>query len=225
MKRNREVIKFYLFGDSICYGQLVSGPNTWANLLAQKIEELDADTFHHIIQNAGVNGNTTRQALERIHYDVTSHEPDFVLVQFGMNDCNYWETDKGMPRVSPKAFMANIEEIVEKCFLSGAKHCFLNTNHISLKGKFKHIDNFTYDTSNSRYSEIIRVAHSNLVASGFNVTLIDIEKEWNAWLSGDKNRNLQSLLLDDGIHLSPAGHYLYSQIITPVILPIIASRN
>ena len=41
-------------------------------------------------------------------YDVQSHEVDVLVVGFGMNDCNYWMTDKGVPRVSQNAFRANL---------------------------------------------------------------------------------------------------------------------
>ena len=110
-----QTIKLYLFGDSICFGQLVSSYKTWASSLATALEKLNNSETRFLVQNAGVNGNTTRQALERLYYDVISHSPKYVLIQFGMNDCNYWETDRGLARVSPTAFMANLKEIVCKC--------------------------------------------------------------------------------------------------------------
>ena len=68
MKTN---FKIYLFGDSICFGQHVSLNNTWAHQLAIKLQELDLPDKNIIVQNPSINGNTTRQALERLHY-VTS---------------------------------------------------------------------------------------------------------------------------------------------------------
>jgi len=151
----QKTINLYLFGDSICFRQLVSSHKTWATALTKSFEALHLPGKQFLVQNAGVNGNTTRQALERMHYDVTSHAPDYVLIHFGMNDCNYWETDQGMPIVSPAAFMANPQEIVKKSLCSGVKHCFINTNHPSMKGLFRYISNKTYDQSNREYSTLI----------------------------------------------------------------------
>ena len=67
---------FYLFGDSICYGQEVSANLTWVMALAIARINLYIFEENAFLHNAGVNGNTTRLALERMHYDVTSHFPD-----------------------------------------------------------------------------------------------------------------------------------------------------
>lgn len=210
-------ISFYLFGDSICYGQLVSVHQTWALALAKALNETPELAGHVLVQNTGVNGNTTRQALERMNYDVTSHSPDFVMVQFGMNDCNYWETDKGLPRVSPKSFVANLEEIVERALVSGTRHCFLNTNHPSLKGEFSHFKEKTYEQSNAEYSDLIRVAYRNLARDRRPVTLIDMEEAWSRNLREDTAGPLGRLLLPDGIHLSDDGHRLYAEVIIPLV--------
>jgi len=84
----KQNVQLYLFGDSICFGQLISGHRTWASSLAESLEGLNSEHKTFLVQNVGVNGNTTRQALERLNYDVTSHAPKYVLIQFGMNDCN-----------------------------------------------------------------------------------------------------------------------------------------
>lgn len=217
-EKNKRPIKFYLFGDSICFGQLVSSHETWASSLAVELAVLDNDLSYYLVQNAGVNGNTTRQALERMQYDVISHKPDYLLIQFGMNDCNYWETDNGMPRVTKQAFVANLEEIVMKAIGAGAKHCFINTNHPSLKGKFKFPVNKSYDESNAEYSDLIRMAYANLLDKGYPVTLFDIELGWKNIIQKNPQIRLENLLLSDGIHLSREGHLIYKKIIIETLV-------
>lgn len=217
MTKAIKVLNLNIFGDSISFGQLVSQHKTWAGRLALELENQFHPYAKFVVQNLGVNGHTTRQALERIHYDVTSHHPDFALVQFGMNDCNYWETDNGHPRVSEKAFIANIQEIIEKIIACGTHHCFLNTNHPSAKGYFKHTSK-SYDESNSLYSTYIREAHTALIKKKLSVTLIDIEDSWNNHLRKNAECKLSDLLLPDGIHLSEKGHSLYKEIITPIVI-------
>ncbi len=202
---------FYLLGDSICFGQLVSPHRTWVSRVAEMLPGLL--TCRVLVQNASINGNTTRQALERMAYDITSHSPDYLLVQFGMNDCNYWETDRGVPRVSKAAFSANLLEIVERALVTGTRHIFLNTNHPSLKGAFRHLPTQTHFASNREYNEVIRATHRLMMEGKMPVTLIDIEDVWNRRLRGEDAERLEDLLLEDGIHLSPLGHDLYFEIV------------
>src|SRR3989344_2181705 len=108
-------MNIFFFGDSICSGQGVSVHKTWVTRISQNLENLEKKYKIPItVTNSSINGNTTRQALERIHYDVLSHGVDIILIQFGMNDCNYWSTDKGLPRISKQAFKSNLLEIIEK---------------------------------------------------------------------------------------------------------------
>lgn len=203
-------IRLFLFGDSICYGQLVSSHKTWAVALAEKLEASSTKHLSFVIQNASVNGNTTRQALERMSYDVTSHRPDYVLVQFGMNDCNYWQSDNGLPRVSEEAFAANLEEIIKKCFACGVKHVFLATNHLSQKDLFQQNRQVSYEESNRKYNKVIRGTYKQICSKGIkNVTLCDNERKWIQILTKDQFIKLERLLLNDGIHLSEAGHDVY----------------
>lgn len=211
-----KIIKLFIFGDSIGYGQLVSHHKTWAAKLSEKLSKsIRENSF--VIQNASVNGNTTRQALERMSYDVTSHSPDILIVQFGMNDCNYWASDFGSPRVSKNAFSANLIEIIEKALNCNVRHIFLNTNHPSLKTGIEHIEGLTHTDSNREYNEVIRKTF-NEVISHFPITLIDIEGEFEKELNTNMKMKLNDLLLQDGIHLSEEGHNLYFKIIEPIML-------
>ena len=211
-------IKLYLFGDSICFGQLVNSYKTWAFNLAVELAKIKNLGAPFVVQNAGVNGNTTRQALQRMHYDVTSHCPDFIMIQFGMNDCNYWADDLVLPRVSHQSFAANIEEIVDRSVAAGVRHCFLNTNHPSLKGEFSHYSGISYDQSNEQYNQLIRDVHKGMVSKGKPVTLIDMEKTWLSHLKNSSTLQHQRLLLEDGIHLSEKGHLLYSNNLIPSVI-------
>ena len=97
--------KLIFFGDSICTGQYVSIHKGWVNKLSKSLSSENI-----MILNSSVNGRTSRQALEDMPYHVQEQRPNYLVIQFGMNDCNYWESDKGVPRVSPKSFEANIIE-------------------------------------------------------------------------------------------------------------------
>ena len=210
--------KLYLFGDSICFGQLVNAHKTWAVNLSHALNQLINLRDPFIVQNAGVNGNTTRQALLRMHYDVISHRPDFLMIQFGMNDCNYWADDINLPRVSEKSFKANLEEMVDRGISVGVKHFFLNTNHPSTKGGIPHNKSLSYEKSNSDYNQVIREAHHEMVKSSKPVTLIDMEEVFNSLIVSSENIILKDLLLEDGIHLSENGHEVYIKYLIPIVI-------
>ena len=217
MKTN---FKIYLFGDSICFGQHVSLNNTWAHQLAIKLQELDLPDKNIIVQNPSINGNTTRQALERLQFSVTSQKPDIVVVQFGMNDCNFWDADNGEPRVSKNSFNSNLEEILEKILAAGTSKCILNTNHPSNKGMILN-NKKNYDLFNLEYNNEIRKIYNKFNSKGLNVYLCDNEKAWREFLISNPNILLDHLLLEDGIHLNEKGHDLYKNTLIPIIIKLI----
>lgn len=180
------VSNLFFVGDSISYGQLVSVEKTWVYMVANW---LNRDEMKFIIQNSSIMGNTTREALQRLYNDALYRSASVIYYQFGMNDCNMWDTDKGLPRVSPKTFEANLEELISRARAYKA-YVLLGTNHPSNKSS-------EYDERNKRYNEIIRS-----VCVNNNVGLIDHETYWH-------NINHLEYLLPDGIHLNEKGHKLY----------------
>jgi acyl-CoA thioesterase I len=208
-------IRIIFFGDSICFGQGISIHNGWITMISSSLERLAEKLGLDItVINAGVNGNTTRLALERMPYDVQTHHPDILLVQFGMNDCNYWASDLSLPRVSPNAFIENLREIFLRGAVFGASKIFINTNHPSTRN----IDHFpgleiTYQDSNSYYNSLIRELS---MQSNKEIELNDVELTFNELIKSNK-LDLQDALFDDGIHLSKIGHQLYYELIYPKI--------
>ena len=203
------------FGDSICVGQGVSIHKGWVPQIAMRAESLGKRLgLDLVVVNASVNGSTTRQALERLPYEVQSPGVWVLLVQFGMNDCNYWQTDRGLPRVSRASFAANLEEIIVRGFTFGARRVLLNTNHPTTRNHetFPSTDT-TYEASNIAYNGIIRE-----VAGRFRdrVALNDVERAFRDHVGNDRGR-LDELLLEDGLHLSEAGHDLYFSCVMPAV--------
>jgi lysophospholipase L1-like esterase len=206
--------KFYIFGDSICTGQLVNINKSWVNQLSLVIEK-NFGNEQFIIQNASCNGNTTRQALERMYYDVTSHWPNYLLIQFGLNDCNSWKTDRGLTRVSKMGFISNLEEIINKSLAYNVSHIFLCTNHLTNKNK-------DYDQINIEYSKAIKKLFKKISIKSKKITLIDNFSFWTKFL---KKKKLSDFLLSDGIHLNVEGHKLYEENNIPLILNKLKKYN
>ena len=66
------------FGNSLTYGHGSDKNKTYPDYLRQMLNQS--------VINAGVNGNTTLDGLNRIHKDVLQKEPKLVLIEFGAND-------------------------------------------------------------------------------------------------------------------------------------------
>lgn len=195
------MIKFAVFGDSIAAAQGVSIDKGWPALVAQN----DSSDQKFFVQVFAINGNTTRQALERMPHDIQGKTFDIIAVQFGLNDCNYWVSDNGVPRVSKPAFEANLAEIADRARASGISKIFLITNHPTLKTISSPKIDKTYEEFNETYSELIR----SVVANN-ELQVIDMRAVFKTLITKGPY-TLQDLLLVDGLHLSELGHKIYSE--------------
>jgi len=204
-------MKIFFFGDSTCFGQFVSPHKIW---ITQISKQLELEGYDFWLNNISHSGDTTRMALEKMPFDVQSHGLDIFYTQFGMNDCNYWRTDKGVPRVSERAFEANLIEMVERARIFGAKSVMLGVNHMSTKTNKIDQKDFSYQDSNKKYNEIIRS-----VAKETNAIIIDHEKSFEEAIK--KGAKLEDLLLEDQIHLSDEGHTIYFNNIYPILVEAI----
>lgn len=210
MSNNKKLIRVTFFGDSICVGQGVSIYNGWVTRIAKDLHEYGKkNNIDIIVTNSSVNGRTTRQALEDMPYHIQSQGVDILVIQFGLNDCNYWDTDRGLPRVSKKAFIANIDEIIDRGRLFGAAKVFLNNNHPTNRNQdyMSHVD-FTFEDSNKSYNKEIRnYASKNRSLVSFQ----DVEASF-------EGSDLDLMLLDDGLHLSEVGHEKYYNLMAPLLI-------
>jgi lysophospholipase L1-like esterase len=197
-------------GDSITFGQHVDPSLRWSSLVHAYYEARFQDTDIHVqVLNRGISGETTRMGLERFAADVQNAFPDLMTLQFGLNDCNCWLSDRGLPRVSPAAFHANLVEMIERARHFGCHHIILSTNHVTLRRK-PMLSGERYEAANARYSGILRS-----VAKETGVILCDIRQTFEPFLDDELSRML--LPYPDHLHLSAEGNKVYYRTIFPYI--------
>ena len=153
--------------------------------------------------------------LERYPRDVQQAEPDLLTIQFGLNDCNCWETDRGVPRVSEAAFTANLVEMIDRGRLFGARQIIIATNHRTLR-RLVLPSGEVFEDANARYSELVRQ-----VAGQAGVVLCDICQAFEPFADAELERLL--LPYPDHLHLSPDGNLVYAEAIWPAIETAMAS--
>jgi lysophospholipase L1-like esterase len=159
--------------------------------------------------NRGISGETTRQALERFPRDVQDLQPDVMTLQYGLNDCNCWDTDRGLPRVSERAYRANLMEMIDRARRFGAKAIVLSTNHATLRRKVL-ASGETLEDRRVHYNGIVRE-----VAAVTGVVLCDMEEHFRGFQAAALAGHL--LPEPDVLHLSSTGHRYYADAIKPAV--------
>lgn len=188
--------KIVFFGDSITYGQYIDPLYNWTTIITNNLSKNQKlITF----KNA-VSGETSRQLLLRYSRDVQEIKPDILTIQCGLNDCNYWTSDKGLPRVSKESYRANLNEMIDRAELFNTKKIIFIGSHPVTK---KITGPITLEESRREYNQIFKE-----VAQNRQITYIDIDSQFD---------NIDEYLLDDGIHLSEKGHIKYAEIIEPLL--------
>jgi lysophospholipase L1-like esterase len=92
------------FGNSITKGEGVSPGKDYPAILSYLLERK--------VINAGVSGDTTITALERLERDVLKKDPYLVIVELGGNDF--------LQKISKKVILKNLEEIILRIQEKGA---------------------------------------------------------------------------------------------------------
>ncbi len=196
-----------LFGDSICYGYGARPGSSWA----ARIKDLLAGLPRPVrVVNAGINGETSEDALKRIHADVELRRPHALYVQFGLNDASWWCGQEGNSRVNVTDYIANIHEIVQRAFACGCKTVFVATNHPVAENPFGMIN---YHQMIKRYNQALREAVANWGTFEDRLIFVDLEKG----ILGDQRVDAGELLADDGVHLSVRGNNYYAHVLGEIL--------
>ncbi len=105
------------FGDSIVAGY--QQPEGWPEILGRDLAGRYSDVS---VLNAGISGNTAGDGIARLRRDVLAHQPDLVLIAFGLNDMKNG--------VSLSRFEKDLSEIVGEIVVSGARPVLLTTTRL-----------------------------------------------------------------------------------------------
>lgn len=117
-------ITIVAFGDSVTHGAVAPGEinyeTVYWNRLRQKLNAVRNYVPVNVI-NAGIGGITAKRSLGRIDRDVLKHEPDLVIVCFGLNDVNGTLED----------FVESLRVIFSRCLAAGADVILLTPNMLN----------------------------------------------------------------------------------------------
>ena len=112
------------FGDSVTQGAVSPGEYNYEtvywNRLRRKINAVRNYVPVNVI-NAGIGGITARESLPRMEGQVFTHNPDLVIVCFGLNDVNG----------SLDEYVMSLKTIFERCNSYGCETVFMTPNMLN----------------------------------------------------------------------------------------------
>lgn len=117
-------ITIVAFGDSVTHGAVAPGEfdfeTVYWNRLKKKISDLRCYVPVNVI-NAGIGGITAKDSLGRMEKQVLAHNPDLMIVCFGLNDVNH----------PLEEYLDALEEIFRRTTDTGAEVVFMTPNMLN----------------------------------------------------------------------------------------------
>jgi len=161
--------------------------------------------------NAGIGGNNTRDALQRLDKDVIRNKPEMVIIGFGANDA--LNSGKLVPL---EEYKSNIDKLTERLSKGGVKEVVLLTPPPIIetylkKRHLKHPQKENLEKHLEQYIEILKKT-----AEDKNVTFIDFYAIINEHGGATEKpecliRNVANSKSADGIHPAPKGYELLAE--------------
>ena len=130
---NREGVTIAFLGDSVTQGcfEIYKTEDDRIETVFDKKASYEMGVFDILctlfpsvtvnIINAGISGDCAPRGLRRVEKDVLRHEPDLVLVCYGLNDCSLAEN-------SIQKYTDSLRPIFEKIKESGSELIFMTPN-------------------------------------------------------------------------------------------------
>ncbi len=207
-------ITIVAFGDSVTHGALGAGvinyETVYWNLLKRKLNAKNSYMPVNVI-NAGIGGTTAERSISRMERQVFAHNPDLIIVAFGLNDVN-----------GPlETYLSSLRTIFEACPSRGIDTTFLTPNMLNTyvaegtEEMYLAYAAVTADYQNNGRMDKYMTAAAKL-ATECGVLVADVYSKWRE-LSKTTDT---TLLLDNFInHPKAEMHELFADEIYKIIFP------
>ena len=205
-------ITIVAFGDSVTHGAVahdeIDYETVYWNRLKKKINNLRNYVPVNVI-NAGIGGITAKDSLKRMDKQVLSHNPDLIIVCFGLNDVNGTLED----------YLNSLEEIFDKAQKSGAEVIFMTPNMLNTS--------VLDDTAEEHYEYAIKTAKMQnegrmdlymesavQLATRMGVKVCDCYKKWKKL---SETQDVTYLLANRINHPTKEMHELFAESLFEII--------
>ncbi len=204
-------ITIVAYGDSVTHGALLDEINyetVYWNLLRKKILNVRNYVPVNVI-NAGIGGVTAAESVKRIDKQVLAHNPDLVIVCFGLNDVTR----------DPEEYLSALRTIFQKCKNSGADVIFMTPNmlntYVAKDTPEKYLDfaAFTAECQNSGKMDLL-INSAVKLAREMEIDVCDCYCEWKKL---SKTQDVTMLLINRINHPVPKMHELFADSLFKII--------
>lgn len=205
-------INIVIFGDSVSHGFMRAAAdyeNVYWNVLRKKLNAL-RDYIPVNMICASIGGTSAEASLSRLEKQVLKHDPDMVIVCFGLNDVNG----------SLERYLRSLRIIFERCLEAGAEVIFMTPNMLNTyvaddtPPQFLEYAAKTAEMQTSGRMDRYMSAASEL-AHDMGVTVCDCYSKWKA-LSQTEDTTM--LLANRINHPTEEMHRLFADSLYEVII-------
>ena len=206
-------VNIVAFGDSVTHGAVgpdeIDYESVYWNRLKQKINAVRNYMPVNVI-NSGIGGITAHGSLPRLERDVFSHNPDLVIVCFGLNDVNG----------ELETYLTSLEAIFSECRKRGVETIFMTPNMLNTyvaNDTLKELSEYAAVTAEIQNSGKMDLYMSSAVklASSLGITVCDCYGEWKKL---SETQDVTMLLANRINHPVSQMHELFARMLFDLIM-------
>ena len=206
-------ITIVALGDSVTHGSVAAGEinyeTVYWNRLRQKLNAVRATIPVNVI-NAGIGGTTAERSVARLDCQVLCHNPDLVIVCFGLNDING----------TREQYLDSLRTIFTRCRESGAEVIFMTPNMLNTRvderteARFAAYAVKTAEMQNGGRMDLYMESACTL-AREMDVTVCDCYAKWKEL---SRTQDITDLLANYINHPTREMHELFAQSLFEIIM-------
>lgn len=205
-------INIVILGDSVSHGAVngyVDYENVYWNQLKKRLNQF-RDYIPVNMINAAIGGTDALRALARLDRDVIKHEPDLVIVCYGLNDVNG----------TLENYVNSLRTIFKRCTEAGSDVIFMTPNMLNTrvaedtdKGLLNYANKTAQMQNEGRMDQYIQAAISMAQEEGIRVC--DCYAKWKELA---KTQDITMLLANRINHPTTEMHQLFSDALYEMIM-------
>ena len=184
------IMNICTIGDSITWGPRLPFRVAWANLLRNHLEK-NSDSLYSLY-DLGIDGDTTRNILQRFDVEMTARKPGLIIFNIGVNDSLFRKSEDN-PETTLGDFEINMQTLIEKARKF--------TDRIVILGLVKGSDLFTTPLIQSTTGKSYTKERTKIYDAKLEEVAIK-----NGLMFVDINELLTDADFDDGLHPNINGH-------------------
>lgn len=205
-------INIVIFGDSVSHGCFAQGEIDYEAVYWNKLRNKILEVRNYVpvnVINAAIGGITASMSLARMDKQVLSHNPDLIIVCFGLNDVN----------AALETYLNSMREIFEKSLASGAEVIFMTPNTFNT-----YVADDT-PTQHYEYAKVTAEMQNNGKFDKYIYAAVDLAREmgvtvcdcYSAWKELAKTEDVTMLLANRINHPTKEMHGLFAQMLFDTI--------